>query len=74
MHKRKFVMQPLVDIAGNEMHPAFAKAHATLLDECPDDSTITKQPKWLKNPKESLLQDDYNYIAIEGNIGAGRRV
>lgn len=72
MLERKFVLQPLSDIAGEEIHSAFAKAYSELLQDCKDESVLTKQPKWLKNPKDSFDIGNYNYIAIEGNIGAGK--
>lgn len=72
MCERRFVLQPLADIAGELVDPAFAKAYSELLEICPDDSMVTKQPKWLKNPKDDLSLGNYNYIVIEGNIGAGK--
>ncbi|MBE15366.1 MAG: 2-amino-4-hydroxy-6-hydroxymethyldihydropteridine diphosphokinase [Cytophagaceae bacterium] len=72
MHNRKFVLQPLCDIASDLWHPAFAKAVSDLLKACPDQSVLHKQPKWLKNPKDSATLGQYNYIVIEGNIGAGK--
>jgi len=72
MCERRFVLQPLVDITSGEEHPVFKEKFSTLLEKCPDKSSITKQPKWLKNPKDSMLLKDYNYIVVEGNIGAGK--
>jgi len=72
MHNRNFVLQPLADISKEVLHPAFAKDIHTLLEESKDESVLHKQPKWLKNPKDSVTVSDYNYIAIEGNIGAGK--
>ena len=72
MHKRNFVLQPLADIGGDVLHPAFAKAISSLLEESEDQSILQKQPKWLKSPKDSVSISSYNYIAIEGNIGAGK--
>ncbi len=84
MHKRLFVLQPLCDIAGDDVFTAFAKllhpqrdaktSHSVkeVLERCADDSVLEKQPKWLKNPKDTLSLGSYNYIAVEGNIGAGK--
>lgn len=72
MHKRKFVLQPLLDIAPKLMHPVFDQTIAYLLEVCPDDSIIESINIWLKNPLKSFNFSNYNYIAIEGNIGAGK--
>lgn len=72
MVARKFVLQPLVDIAPELVHPVLNKTSAELLEQCTDTSMLVKQPKWLKNPKDSLSLGAYKYIAIEGNIGAGK--
>ncbi|MEP0263565.1 2-amino-4-hydroxy-6-hydroxymethyldihydropteridine diphosphokinase [Dokdonia sp.] len=72
MCERRFVLQPLADIAGELIDPAFAKAYSELLEVCPDQSIVAKQPKWLKNPKDSMSLGSHNYIVIEGNIGAGK--
>lgn len=80
MKDRLFVLQPLCDIASDVMIPtgdhsgpeSKTKSCSSLLEECTDESVLTKQPKWLKNPKESADLRKYNYIVIEGNIGAGK--
>ena len=72
MHKRKFVLQPLHDIAPKAMHPKLAKSVLELLEACEDDSAIETINIWLKNPMKQYGFGDYNYIAIEGNIGAGK--
>ena len=72
MHKRKFVLQPLQDIATDIEHPIFKKSIEVLLKECDDASRIEPINIWLKNPKTSYTFGNYNYIAIEGNIGAGK--
>jgi deoxyadenosine/deoxycytidine kinase len=33
---------------------------------------LSKQSKWLRNPKKNLHLDQFKYLAIEGNIGAGK--
>ena len=50
-------------------HPVLNKTLEKLLEECDDDSVIEPINIWLKNPRKSYAFKDYNYIAIEGNIG-----
>lgn len=72
LHDRRFVLQPLLDIAKDLEHPKLHKSIAELLQECKDDSDIEPVNIWLKNPKKRFNFSDYNFIAIEGNIGAGK--
>ncbi|WP_282043751.1 2-amino-4-hydroxy-6-hydroxymethyldihydropteridine diphosphokinase [Winogradskyella flava] len=72
MHKRKFVLQPLCDIAKDFEHSTLHKSITELLEQCKDDSDIEPINIWLKNPKNQFNFSDYNFIAIEGNIGAGK--
>lgn len=72
MHKRKFVLQPLRNIASHVMHPILKKEIGVLLDECLDDSVLEPVKVWLKNPSKQHDFSKYNFIAIEGNIGAGK--
>ncbi|WP_439151918.1 2-amino-4-hydroxy-6-hydroxymethyldihydropteridine diphosphokinase [Winogradskyella sp.] len=72
MHKRKFVLRPLYDIAKDIEHPKLNKTVSDLFEECNDDSEIEPIKIWLKNPKRIYGFSDYNFIAIEGNIGAGK--
>lgn len=72
MHKRKFVLQPLADIAKDFDHPELNKKVLILLEECADNSKIKPINLWLKNPQRIYGFKDYNFIAIEGNIGAGK--
>ena len=53
-------------------HPKLNKTVTTLFQECNDDSVLDKQPKWLKNPSLQFNFKTFNYLAIEGNIGAGK--
>ena len=39
MHLRRFVLQPLCEIAPNYIHPIFNKTLSQLLEECPDTSS-----------------------------------
>jgi len=72
LHHRRFVLQPLVDIAEKLIHPVFKKNIAQLFQECPDESVLEPAKIWLKNPIKKYELSSFNYIAIEGNIGAGK--
>jgi len=72
MQKRKFVLQPLYDIAPKMVHPDLKVNVAELLQNCDDLSAIEPINIWLKNPSKKHNFSKYNYIAIEGNIGAGK--
>ena len=71
-HLRKFVLGPMLDIDKDYKHPVFNKNIEKLLEECADDSQIEPLKIWLKNPQKSYNFSAHNYIAIEGNIGAGK--
>ncbi|MEN8185907.1 MAG: 2-amino-4-hydroxy-6-hydroxymethyldihydropteridine diphosphokinase [Bacteroidota bacterium] len=70
MLERKFVLEPLAEIAGNVHHPVEKISIKKCLDNCTDSTDIIKTDLSLKNPV-SLLEK-FNYIAIEGNIGSGK--
>lgn len=71
MLKRKFVMVPLAEIAPNLRHPITKKTILIDLQHgCSDDSEIEKLDLIINRPIS--LVEKYNYIAIEGNIGAGK--
>ena len=70
MLERKFVMVPLVEIAPNIIHPIEKKQLFICLKNCEDTSNISIIDKKLKKP--TPITERYNYIAIEGNIGAGK--
>ena len=72
MSKRKFVLLPLNDVASKIKHPKFDKEVSVLLEECEDESVLEAIKIWLKNPSKQYDFSKYNYIAIEGNIGAGK--
>lgn len=67
---RKFVMVPLVEIAPSFFHPIERKQLSVCLQHCEDTSEIIKTDIHLKRPIP--IVEKYNYIAIEGNIGAGK--
>ena len=70
MLDRKFVMVPLVEIAANKIHPIEKKQLNSCLLNCSDSSEIIKIEDELVRPVS--VSEKYNYIAIEGNIGAGK--
>ena len=71
-HKRKFVLQPLYELGSELKHPKFNKDIASLLEICDDTSVLEPQNIWLKNPNKQYDFTKFNYLAIEGNIGAGK--
>ena len=72
MQKRKFVLLPLHDIASKVKHPQLDIDVSVLLEGCEDKSILKPINIWLKNPSKIHNFSKYNYIAIEGNIGAGK--
>lgn len=70
MLDRKFVLVPLTEIAPNVKHPIAKKNILMCLQSCTDSSEIEETDLQLKRPVS--LVEKYNYIAIEGNIGAGK--
>lgn len=70
MLNRKFVMVPLVEIAPNLVHPIAKQRLQICLDNCTDDSIVERAYLYLTRPIS--IAEKYNYIAIEGNIGAGK--
>jgi len=72
MHNRLFVLQPLNEIAKSVVHPILHSTIEELLEVCIDDSNISIVNQELQNPMKVFDFSLYNYIAIEGNIGAGK--
>ena len=70
MLERKFVMIPLAEIGKNVIHPMNKKQLRVCLENCVDDTAVELTNEKLKRPIP--LSEKYNYIAIEGNIGAGK--
>ncbi len=70
MLNRKFVMVPLTEIAPNLLHPIVKQRMQICLDNCTDKNAI--ENSFLKLVRPISITEKYNYIAIEGNIGAGK--
>ena len=69
---RRFVLQPLMDLDAQYVHPVSENTIEELLESCQDESVVEPINIWLKNPVKAFDFSAYNYIAIEGNIGAGK--
>lgn len=70
MLERKFALVPLVEIAKNVIHPIKKIKIIDCLNNCTDTSKIKIITEKLNRPIP--ITEKYNYIAIEGNIGAGK--
>ena len=72
IQNRKFVLHPLSELNSDLVLPKFNKTVVEILSSTKDSSEITKLSKWLRNPVKDYDLSKFNYIAIEGNIGAGK--
>ena len=71
LQNRKFVLQPLMDLDLNWEHPVLKKSITQLLLQTEDKSELNALHS-INSPIEKLALHQFNYIAIEGNIGAGK--
>ena len=71
MHNRLFVLLPMTDLKIDYFHPVLNKKLINLIDDCKDNSEC-KFISDLAAPLEKISLNSLNYIAIEGNIGAGK--
>lgn len=71
MHQRHFVLQPLLDLQLDYIHPILKRNIAELIKECPDSNRY-EIVSTLENPIDSYRLEQFNNIVIEGNIGAGK--
>jgi 7,8-dihydro-6-hydroxymethylpterin-pyrophosphokinase len=53
LHKRKFVLIPMNDIASYVIHPAFGVSMKGLLDRCADTSIV----EWFADPVRISLEN-----------------
>lgn len=71
MQNRKFVLLPFRDLTLNWKHPVLHKTIAELLESTPDESVCTIAAE-VANPLQTISFEQFNYVAFEGNIGAGK--
>ncbi|MBL0013809.1 MAG: 2-amino-4-hydroxy-6-hydroxymethyldihydropteridine diphosphokinase [Flavobacterium sp.] len=71
MQERLFVLVPMRDLNLDWRHPILQKYLPELLKASEDKSQI-KMLQSLDFPIKNIALDHFNYIAIEGNIGAGK--
>lgn len=71
LEMRNFVLYPLKDIAGKWVHPKTKELISDLIQNSIDSSAIERVAH-LINPIQKIKNLELNYIAIEGNIGAGK--
>lgn len=67
---RKFVLMPLAEIAPFAKHSITKNNFKQSLVQCQDELEVIKTELILNKPIS--LDEKYNFIAIEGNIGAGK--
>ena len=71
MHERNFVLVPMRDVAPDWVHPILKQDISTLLEKSGDTSPC----EFVMQLEAPISKHDirrYGYIAIEGNIGAGK--
>jgi 2-amino-4-hydroxy-6-hydroxymethyldihydropteridine diphosphokinase len=71
MQNRKFVLLPMRDLNLDWRHPILQKYLPELVALAEDKSNCKVVQK-LEAPLEKINLQQFNYIAIEGNIGAGK--
>ena len=73
LHRRLFVLEPLIEIANHMVHPLLDKPISELRLECHDTSTIVKTKMELTLPNKMFsFNHRINYLVLEGNIGSGK--
>ena len=71
MQERLFVLQPMADLQLDWVHPIFKKNCQQLVQDCTDQTTF-KKVDILSAPLQNHPLRKLNFVAIEGNIGAGK--
>ncbi len=71
LQDRLFVILPMKEVITDWKHPVLQKSVSELISICTDKSNCLKLLK-LESPLSKIKLEQFNYIAIEGNIGAGK--
>jgi len=71
MQDRNFVLLPIRDLNVDWRHPVLNQTVLELIEACPDESQC-KVAAELNSPLDSFSFEKLNYVAFEGNIGAGK--
>lgn len=71
MESRNFVLRPLADVAPQYYHPTRHKDIRNLLQQCKDRNLLKKTSYTLYKNRLELFSK-LQFMAIEGNIGAGK--
>lgn len=72
MHLRDFVLYPMCDIAASQIHPLYKVDMQHLKNKLQQQTPPQRISDTLKMPSHFTFLSNYKYIAIEGNIGAGK--
>ena len=71
MQNRNFVLLPIQDLNLDWKHPTLQKNIAELILLSPDKS-VCAIVQDLRSPLRNIALEQFNYVAFEGNIGAGK--
>ncbi|WP_414000132.1 2-amino-4-hydroxy-6-hydroxymethyldihydropteridine diphosphokinase [Flavobacterium sp. W1B] len=71
MQDRKFVLLPIQDLNLDWKHPVLEKSISELL-EISSDLSVCEAVQNLESPLQHISLEQFNYVAFEGNIGAGK--
>ena len=72
LHQRRFVLEPLNEIAEEVKHPTFKKSISNLRVDCTDHSNTKRTQQVLSLPHTMFAFSQINYLSLEGNIGSGK--
>lgn len=71
MQERIFVLKPMMDLNLEWIHPVLNQSVLELLESCQDESDCQTIQN-LESPLRKIALEQFNYVAFEGNIGAGK--